>query len=126
MRIYLQIDADREDGKTMSGELVAEALASSLEGESIEVDESTYSVTSVEGSSASARKSEAKGAADLTDTIAEVCEAFLDMNPVTLDGPAPEPTDEQRARLGRALVHLTSIPAAGEAMRRARVKAAGR
>lgn len=48
MDVYLKASLDRSEGKQMSAELVAEGLVSQLEGESVDVEDSVFDVTTVE------------------------------------------------------------------------------
>jgi hypothetical protein len=48
MKLHLAVHVDRDEGKTESGDNVAEALADSLDGFGFEVEDSEYSITSAE------------------------------------------------------------------------------
>lgn len=122
MQVFLKLAVDREEGKQMSAELVGEALVDQLEGESVEVEDSTFSITTAEVV-ANPRGKGGEGAtnAQLDQAVAWVVDAFAAMNPVVIDGPAHVATQAERDALGKALIHLQAV--AGPAMQRVARKA---
>jgi hypothetical protein len=46
--VYLAVEVDREEGKFVSNETVGEELMALIDGESVDVEDSVYNVTSVE------------------------------------------------------------------------------
>jgi len=120
--IYLKVVTDRDEGKSMSTDLVADALGFEVEALSLDVEDSQYSVTSVEVVAAPAAGG--GGSATGVDAfLTDIVEAFLDAYPLSLDGP-PKFDAEKAMPLLEACMRAAGSPATGDAITRTKVRRA--
>lgn len=122
MEIYIKVEADREEGKHMSALLVGEELARNLEGESVDVEDSIYNVTSIEVVDMP-KKSGAKASTKVEDLVYAVVDKFMEANPIVVDGPRRHiQTEEEMKALEAALMNLALSDEVGDFTKKARIR----
>ena len=84
MELYLKISAERSDGKQMSAEAVGEELVALVEGESVEVEESTFEVTSAE--LVAGPKTKGPNIDRILIALKRVSDAYFAEHPIDIDG----------------------------------------
>lgn len=95
MEIILKVQVDRTEGRQMSAELVGEELVSALEGESLQVEDSEFDVTSVEAV-AEAKGRRSSNMPSLETKLARLADAYWRARPVHFKWSPDDPEDPNR------------------------------
>ena len=117
MEIFIKANVDRVEGRQMSTDLVGDELASTIEGESLQVEDSEFEVTSAEAVAGPKQASANPGAVMLL--VDDVLREYSKAHPIVFDGPA----DTERTDLERAIERLLISSDVGELIRQAKVDA---
>ena len=120
MRIYLAVDVDRTEGRQMGAEFVAEELVATLEGESLEVEDSTFEVTTVESVLSVKQGPSGLSTDAVLLALDEVAAAYMAEHPIQLDG---EP-GHNRSELEKRIEHLLFSSGVGELISAAKARRA--
>jgi hypothetical protein len=96
VEIILKVQVDRTEGRQMSAELVGEELVSALEGESLQVEDSEFDVTSVEAVAEAKGPKRGASMPSAESKLAKLADAYWAARPVHFKWEPTDPEDPNR------------------------------
>jgi hypothetical protein len=122
--VYLKVDIDRIEGKSMSTELVVEELISEWDMASVQVEDSEYEVQSIEEVE-NPKARGPKGSGELGIILDALVDAYMTAFPLAIgEEDAHEATDEELQQIYRLVRLVITDPSARKLVEDARRKSA--